>query len=484
MFSSVVSSERWSRFFSAPALFVAGVWFVMLGGALSFLARFAVNVPYAEDGMLIPYVTGAERLDIKFIWSQYSPHVIPLPKFILFLLARGTYDFRISMYVSVLTCAAVAFALTLAARSLRGHFEYTDAFFALGLLHLGHWECFLLGFAIQEVMFTTLLAVILVVILRSGTALTRREALLVGFCLVLLPSTGAAGFILVPPLALWLAYSAWISRRAGDAGASSTAVLQLALAFIGLAFLTPYLFSLPHGMPWYHGPASVVEKSRALFKVLLQVLTLGFGTGASTTWLPFLDGNRPVYLVGSTVFTLVIASLIVLLVRRQPSTERLRRVGIFLFLLANLLVLTGIAFGRCGYSKTVGLSPRYSLYSVPLLWGIYFAWQLYGASLGSRLVPLGLFAFMCAMFSLNMQLGYSSGLGRCTVLKAVERDLVTPQIPAADIASTYNPSVSGVHWAYYKLKGISDSEQLIRDEMTNMVNMLRQAGIPRRKHLP
>lgn len=484
MFSSIFRHERWIRFFSAPALFVAGVWLVMLAGALGFLARFAVNVPYAEDGMLIPYVTGAEHLDFKFLLRPYNTHIIPLPKFVLFLLARGTHDFRTSMYVSVLTCAAVALALTLAARSLRGRFDCTDAFFAIGLLHLGHWESFLLGFAIQEVMSTALLAVILVVILGSGATLGRKQALLVGLCLVLLPTTGTAGFLLVPPLAVWMAYSAWISWRAGGVGATSTAALQLALALFALAFLTPYYFSVPHGVPWLHEPASMVEKCLTIFAVLLQVLTLGFGMGAAATWLPFLDRQLPVYVVGSVVLALVIGCLIVILVRQQPSTERLRRAGIFLYLLANLIVLSGIAFGRSGISKTIGLSPRYSLYSVPLLWGIYFAWQLYGARLGRHLVPLGLFAFMCAMFSLNMHLGFGSGQGRNSVLKSAARDIRRPEVPACDIASTYNRHVSGTHWACYKLNGRGDSEQLIREEMIKMVNMLRQAGIPRRKHLP
>ena len=142
----------------------------MLAGALGFLGRFAVNVPYAEDGMLIPYVTGDEPLTMDFLWCQYSNHIIPLPKLVLILLARLTHDFRTSMYVSVLACAAVALALTFAAKSLRGRFDYPDAFFSIGLLHLGHWESFLLGFAIQEVMSTALLAIILLVILRGRTS--------------------------------------------------------------------------------------------------------------------------------------------------------------------------------------------------------------------------------------------------------------------------------------------------------------------------
>lgn len=480
--TSVNCPDRLARPFSGPAIFVGGIWFVMFAGALSLLGRFAVNVPYAEDGMLIPYVTGSEHLDMKFLWSQYSSHIMPLPKLVLFLLVRFTGDFRTSMYVSVLMCAAAALALAYAAKSLRGRFDYTDAFFAIGLLHLGHFESFLIGFAIQEVMSTCLLVIVLLTILRSEPSLSRGQSLLVGSCLVILPTTGTAGFLLVPPLAIWLAYCAWVNWRVGGRGAYSTALLQLALVLAALASMTPYYFSPPHGVPWQHGPANAAEKGFAILSVLMQVFTLGFGLSATTPWLPILKGERAFFLVGSFVLVLALVALVILFVRRLPPAERLRRSGLFFYLLANLLVLAGIAFGRSGLSKSVGLaSPRYSLYAVPLLWGIYFTWQLYGSRLGGRLVPIGLFVFMCAMFSLNMHLGYVRAEVRHAILKAVERNMSRAEVSDSAIANFYL-RLTGNHWVAYKgcLKGRGD-EQFIQDEMANMVSMLRQAGIPRHK---
>lgn len=479
MSSCVIGAVPPAPRLSSPAIFVLGVWVVMLVGALGFLARFAVNIPYAEDGMLIPYVTDSEPLDMKFLWSSYSSHIIPLPKYILCLLIRTTHDFRASMYVSVITCAIVALALSFAARSLRGCFDYSDALFPIGLLHLGHWESYLLGFALQEVMSTALTALILLVILNAGDTLSRRQTLVAGLCLILLPTTGTAGFLLVPPLTVWMVYGAWRSWRANNSSFSANAVLQLLLPVLAMGLLIPYFFSMPHGMPWLHGPASWMQKVQAIIFVLLQVITLSFGMGTATSWLPFLNQDRAVVLVGSTVLVLLTLGLILLSVQRHPPQERLRKIGLSLYCLATFMVLAGIAFGRSGASKTIGFSPRYSLYSIPLIWGIYFLWQLYGSRLGSRFVPIALFGFMCAMFSLNMYLGYADGERRYSMLKAMERDLIKPEIPACDIATTYCQHISGTHWVCYKLCGRGDDMQLIYTEMTKMVKMLRRFGIPK-----
>lgn len=87
------------------------------------------------------------------------------------------------------------------------------------------------------------------------------------------------------------------------------------------------------------------------------------------------------------------------------------------------------------------------------------------------------------MFSLNMQLGYLYGAARCSVLKTVEHDLARSEVSAANIASSYNRNVSGSYWVYFKLQERRNGQRLMREEMSNMVNLLRQAGIPRRKHL-
>jgi hypothetical protein len=462
---------------SGPAIFVGLVWIVMFASALYFLARFAVNVPFAEDGMLIPYVTGAEHLNAKFLFCEYNHHIIPLPKLALFLLGRFTNDFRTSMYFIVLICAIAALALTLAAKYMRGRLEYTDALFAISLLHLGHWECFLLGFCMQLVMSTGFLAVILFIIVRAGSYLTAMQSLLVGLCLVMLPATGMSGFLLAAPLAGWLAYSAWLSWRSGGPGAAYSAGLQAILVLTAITSMVLYTLALLHSMSSLQSHAERSEKGFAAFLVLIQLLASGFGASAATPWLPLLKGGWCCYLVGSVVLALAAIGLVLLFVRSQPPAERLRRVGLSLFLLANLLVLVGIILGR-GV-----LCVRYSMLSVPLLWGIYFTWQLYGARLGGRLIPVGLFAFMCVMSSINMQQGCSSGEQRYTVLKSVERD-IKAEIPVARIVTSHRQAVVGDLWVYYKARlGGRATEQANCDEMATMVNLLRKAGIPRRAKL-
>lgn len=462
---------------SGPAVFVSGVWLVMLVGAFNFLARFAVNVPYAEDGMLIPYITGNESFSWNFFWCQYSNHVIPLPKLTLILTARFTHDFRTAMYLSVAACAAAALVLTFAARTLRGHFNYSDAFFSFGLLHLGHWESYLLGFAIQEVMATCLLAVILWTLLRVKTTLSHSHFIIILLCLLLLPLTGASGFLIAPFLLGWLAYSTWLRWREEGGAYSFSLFFRIVLLLAALLPLLPYVLVSQEGVSWRYGSPSLGEKLAVIFSVFLQVLTLGFGSSAATSWLPFLNQQRACYLVGSSICGLVVVGVVVFLRQRSPE-ERLRKSGLICFLLANFIVAGAIAAGRSGASATIGLSPRYSLYAIPLLWALYFCWELYGSALGRQLVPLGLFAFMCAMTSQNMNMGYTSGEGRHAVLKILERDLVRPEVPAIDIATTYGKYVSCGHWVYYKLRQIGGDEHV---RFAEMVEMLRRANIPRRK---
>jgi hypothetical protein len=471
----ISSSSR----FSAPAVFVIGVWLVMFLSALDFLKSFAVNVPYAEDGMIVPYVTGAERPSWDFFWCEYSNHVIPLPKFVLFLLARCTHDFRTAMYVSVTACAATALLLCLAARSLRGRFSYFDAFFPLGLLHLSHWESFLLGFAIQEIMSTGLLALVLFIILRTRGLPSRKQFITVALCLLFLPVTGASGFIAAPLLMAWLAYGGWLAWRSERYKLSGYLFLQLLLlAAIVLSLLT-YIVDFHSGLHWRPNDSPPMPKFSVVFSVLMQAIALGFGRAAAASWFPFLTSDqRAAHLVGITILALVVLGL-VLFLRKQPVEERLRKFGLACFLLANFLVVAAIAVGRSGSSGTIGLSPRYSLYSVPLLWAVYFIWELYGSAPARRWVPLGLFVFMCAMFSLNMNMGYASGQARQIALTALQRDIVRPEVPAIEIATSYGKIVSCGHWVYYKqVRHPGGNEQALFAEM---VQMLRRANIPKRR---
>lgn len=464
---------------SGPSVFVFGVWLVMVAGALNFLSRFSVNVPYAEDGMLIPYVTGNEPFSWDFFWCQYSNHVIPLPKLVLIFLTRLTHDFRTSMYVSVLACAVVALILTGAAIRLRGRLSYSDAFFSLGLLHLGHWESFLLGFAIQEVMACLLLSLILLTILRIKSSLSHAQFCSLSSCLLLLPLTGGSGFLISPVLIGWLAYSIWIDRRLGRFASNTAFIFRVVLLIAASTTLLPYLLEPSQGVSW-QGTPSRVDKISIICSVFFQILTLGFGSSASTNWMPFLGGSRACYLVGSSIMGLAVLGLFQFL-RRDCSEDRLRKTGLIFFLLANLLVVAAISYGRGAASATIGMSPRYSLYSVPILWGLYFSWELYGTPIGRQLVPVGLFAFMCAMTSLNMNIGLACGQSRQVGMKAIERDILRSEVPAIDIASTHGRFVSSGHWVYYKLRKIGGEEHA---RFAEMVHMLREANIPRQKIAP
>ena len=209
--ATVVASRRWGL---SPAAVVWLVWAVTLASILVSIARDGRNIPFEEDWFMVGPMTGHEPDLPRWLWSQNSEHRLPLPRLVNLALLRATGDFRSTMVFDALAIAAVAAAMILVARRLRGgRTSLADAFFPLLLLHLGNWDNLVWGWQIQFVLPTVLACVLLLVIVARPGPPTRWGAAAGAVALIGLPLSGANGLIFAPTLAAWLAYAAWTRRR-------------------------------------------------------------------------------------------------------------------------------------------------------------------------------------------------------------------------------------------------------------------------------
>ena len=158
----------------APA-FVWGVWTLMTLIALACIARYGRNIPLAEDWLMVPPMTGHELHLASWLWAQNNEHRLPLPRLILLAVLSTTHDFRAGMVLNVLSLAALAAAMIVTARWLRGGVtRASDAFFPLALLHLGDWENLVWAWQFQFVSSAVLICALMLVVTRQRGALTMR----------------------------------------------------------------------------------------------------------------------------------------------------------------------------------------------------------------------------------------------------------------------------------------------------------------------
>ncbi len=355
----------------------------MSAAALHFVFTYCSDVPYGEEWLCVPQMTGARPLTFSFLWEQVTDHHMPLNKLAFVLLGRWSNgELRVEKTLNVFLMAAIAAFLIVAARRMRGHTHWADAFFPLALLHWGHWEVFLMAFLFQFIVSTGLAVVILAVIVRQQLP-SSGQSLLAAICLVCLPFTGANGLIFVPPLALWLAVIAvrrW--RRAADARERRQVAWLFAL--IGLAVLLCLA-----NVAAYHKPAGQPPSlgRRAIMQTSMQFLGMSWGSAGMLEW----PGAARVALA------LVIATLgrIAWLWWKKPD-ERIRLAGLLLFFAAMAIMTFAVGKGRSSFGFLAGFAPRYSLLALPVLIAAFFTWAIHPPRIG-RIMEAALCLAMVVM---------------------------------------------------------------------------------------
>jgi hypothetical protein len=120
----------------------------MLLGNLALVLRSTGPYPYTEELTFL-----SESITPRWLWQQHAEHRVPLAKLIwLGVLRLADYDFRAINAVSVLSVAAAAAAMVMAAGRLRGRVRYSDAFFPLAMLSFGQIQNLLWAWVFNHIL--------------------------------------------------------------------------------------------------------------------------------------------------------------------------------------------------------------------------------------------------------------------------------------------------------------------------------------------
>jgi len=416
---------------------VLALWAVMLSIVLGCVAMYGYSVPWREDWSMVPALVGQEQNLPHWLWAQTVEHRVPFPKAVyLVLLKISGGDFRIGMIANTLMLAGLSLAMILTARRIRGEqTRLADTFFPLALLHLGHWDNMIWGWAIAFVIPAVLVCVWLLIIVRCPWPLPPKIAVTVGLITVLLPLSSAVGLIFTPFVALWLAAGAILYQR----GTSPRWVVpfQSACVIISIVFACRYFVHyVPPPERLYHfdqvpPPAFLVSTLvTAVRFVGMSLGPVGAGIGriltaeSSTGGVP--QSNISVVFCGVGAL-LWVSSMIPLRrglgLHRIGTSEGSRFFGFLIFAAAMAALALVLAWSRSGWVPILGMPSRYALLSVPGLCAVYFAWILYGPETARNR-----FAIACAIAILlalpfNVQEGLEERDIYVAGMRAFEQDL-------------------------------------------------------------
>lgn len=357
--------------------FVWLVWLAMAGTSAYFVFRGGRNVPIQEDWHVVLAALGHQTNFWGWVWEPNNEHRVPIAKLIYVVLFRIWPDFRVGMMFNVGVLAAVAGAFILAVRKMRGRTRWTDAFFPVAFLNLGHWENLGWMWELTFVVATALAAALLLVVATTRQWTTRR-ALVAGGCLITIPFTGATALAFVPVVAVALALEARRIRGRPR---------QIILASAGVAVIMSGLYFV--GLP----RSTWIPPSPSTWISLLtggKLLALGLGPAAGIWWL-------------ASVLAVLAALLgAAWLLWRRRSQGSLPLLG---FLLGGLLLALALGKGRAGEIPFFGLPDRYALIAVPTLCAIYLAWERFAVGRLRRAGPAVLCCAVVGLLPVNIKYG-------------------------------------------------------------------------------
>lgn len=376
------------------AWFVWGLWAVLVAGWCVYLGVFAENLPHGDDWDLVPYVTGEQDVTWDWLWGLHGEHRLVLPKLALVALFQPFQDFRAGMVFNLAALAGLAAALLVAARMLRGWTDYPDAFLPLAVLNPGHFWTVLWNLQVVFALPTLLAGVVFLVLLRQGCRLTIGGALLAGVCTLLLPFCGGPGLTYAPALMLWLALAAVVTWWTGQRGAA-----VLALLFAGL--VTGGMVLYLHGSPLLSSPTAAPTERTALLQGAARYLAVAFG--------PFVEWHWPAsaqVLAGVVVVTL--GAWAWGWVTRPEQRGRLTALGLF----AGVFLGLAVALGRGRTDLQLADMIKYVTVLVPVLYWMFFAWELAAPRTVARAVQWGLVALLTATLVPNTAAALAYGQKR------------------------------------------------------------------------
>jgi hypothetical protein len=403
----LVCSDRSAR------AFVWSVWFVMILIALACIARYGRNIPLAEDWLLVAPLTGNEPNILSWLWEQNNEHRIPLPRLLLLLLLKITNgDFRSGMVFNAITLGVLAIAMMQVARQIRGRTDFTDAFFPIVLLNMGHWPNIVWSWQIGFVLPTALTCGILLVIIAQPSLATLKAAIFTGVSLILLPLCGGNGVLCVPFLALWLSYCGFLHWKGKENSNHRRWIGGFMIGSAACSLCLVGLYLINYKRPDWNPPSPSLGDT---LKTAAKFVAFGLGPAAVNSW----------ELSVLVAFGILVPSfwIIVKGVLSHQSLERHRALGVLLFFTTLVVFALAMGWGRAGLVPTVGMPIRYVLLAVPMFCTAYFAWELYGSHQLRTVFQRGLLLGMCLLIPFNTMVGFEFRNWYVTGMQAIERDL-------------------------------------------------------------
>jgi hypothetical protein len=386
-------SDRGARFF------VWSVWLLMMLVVLFCLVKYSRNIPFSEDWYFVPAMTGNEANLLDWLWSQNNEHRIPLPRLILLVLLKATNgDFRTGMLFNVILTGALAAAMILVARCIRGSRTCNaDALFPIALLHLGHWEnlfwCWQATFVIPLV----LVGALFLAFVRYPTLSNTGAAAVAGISLPLLPLCGANGLLFVPGFMFLCIYCGIIHWRHDKKNKSQPWLYRwlIGSSLLTLGITALYLVGLERASDGYPSANLLIAVQSAI-----KFLALSLGPAVRSSW-----GLSMIIIIGILLpfFVFTVSGII-----RYKEQEKNRVLVFFIFFVNVVVIAIAIGWGRTEVIKLWGgvWPARYSFIALPALLAAYFFSVLFGPQTYRKFFQLGLLLVMCLLIPLNTINGF------------------------------------------------------------------------------
>jgi hypothetical protein len=358
-------------------LFVWSAWTAMFSTTLALVVVNARNIPIYEDWELVPAMTGHQAHFWSWLWEQNNEHRVPLPKLIYLGLLKIWPDFRVGMVFSIVLLAVVAAAFIIVMRRVRGHTRWSDAFFPIVLLNLGHWENLGWSWELQFVVATALACGVLMGV-ASNREFTTARALTLGVCLAAIPFTGATALPYAPIVAVALLPSLRRAPPTPRAILAASTVITLAvtvLYFVGL--------ERPYGPLPTPGVWATIETGA-------KSLALSVGPAAGEWWF-----------ASSLAVIAILAGAGVVLFRARRAERWL----LLAFLAGGFALAVEVGYSRAEHIPVWGIPDRYALIAAPVLCCAYIAYDRYGAPIWRRLGPGLICGAVMVLLPLNVILG-------------------------------------------------------------------------------
>lgn len=403
---------------------LTAVWGVLSLLALGFILISGCNAPAVDEWEFVAELVGQAPV-LSWLWAQHNEHRLPLSKLIYLGQFRLTHDFRSGMLLQVGMLSVLSLGLMKLAARLRSYPHWTDAFFPISLLHLGHWENFLLGYQICFTLFTILVTGLIVIALQATRQTAFGTGIFAAGLAFLVALTGGFGLPILFTSISWLVYLAFVLWR-DQKKRRSMCLLFLA----GLGSIYPWLY-----FSHFHRPENIPASTDPVAIALVsgQVLGMAFGIGFSAIWWAVLIGE-----------VVMVSATINLLIRQARDANLLpASVGLIAIVLGLCGIALAIGIGRAGFGSEMGLWSRYSLLIWPLLCATYLTWAKAGRG---QATPTGLVKWIPLTLCVCAVLAFptNTGAGLYTANRIVSRDVAFQQdlrngLPDAELIAKHFP---------------------------------------------